>query len=227
MGTPHHVGVIVDGNRRWAKQRGLSTLEGHRAGYARVKALARWIFARGIPWASFYLFSRENWHRAHEEVAYLFNLLEQGLERDVQDFIRDGIRLQFAGRSSDLRQRTQELMRAAAAKTASGTRGTMVACINYGGQQEIVEAVQQLAASGGNLTQLTAEELKGAMTTRTVPPLDLIIRTSGEQRLSNFLLWEAAYAELYFTSTLFPDFSEDNLNQALAWYASRHRRFGM
>ncbi len=226
MSQPKHVAVIVDGNRRWAKAKNLPSLEGHRAGYTRVKELARWLFARGVKFASFYLFSRENWNRSAEEVAYLFNLLDDGLERDVKDFVRDGIRLRFAGSRTELKPRTQKLMRQAEAETAAGTKGTIVACINYGGQQEIVEGVRKLAAEGTNLAELTPEGLKAGLTTAQVPPVDLMIRTSGEQRISNFLLWELAYAELYFTPVLFPDFSEKNLDEALVWYHSRERRFG-
>ena len=226
MSVPQHVGVIVDGNRRWAKAKGLPTLEGHEAGYRRVKELARWLFSRGVKLASFYLFSRENWHRSKEGVAYLMRLLEQGLARDVKEFKRDAIRLLFAGGREQLPPRLRELMRQATEETKQGTAGTVCACINYGGQQEIVEAVQRLAASGRELSELSADELKGAMTTAELPPCDLIIRTSGEQRLSNFLLWESAYAELYFTPTLFPDFNEVELDKALAWFSDRQRRFG-
>ncbi len=226
MPLPNHVAVIVDGNRRWAKAQGLPTLEGHRAGYTRVKELARWLFKRGVGWASFYLFSRENWSRSAEEVAYLFNLLDEGLERDIDDFVRDGIRLHFAGSRSELKPRTQELMRGAEAATAGGTKGNIVACVNYGGQQEIVEGVRRLAEAGADLKNVTAEQLKASLSTATVPPVDLMIRSSGEQRTSNFLLWELAYAELYFTPRLFPDFSEADLAEVLAWYQKRNRRFG-
>ena len=226
MSVPQHVGVIVDGNRRWVKAKGLPTLEGHEAGYRRVKELARWLFSRGVKLASFYLFSRENWHRSKEEVAYLMRLLEQGLARDVKEFKRDAIRLLFAGGREQLPPRLRQLMQQATEETKQGTAGTVCACINYGGQQEIVEAVQRLAASGRELSELSADELKGAMTTAELPPCDLIIRTSGEQRLSNFLLWESAYAELYFTPVLFPDFNEVELDKALAWFSDRQRRFG-
>ena len=226
MSVPQHVGVIVDGNRRWAKAKGLPTLEGHEAGYRRVKELARWLFSRGVKLASFYLFSRENWHRSKEGVAYLMRLLEQGLARDVKEFKRDAIRLLFAGGREQLPPRLRQLMQQATEETKQGTAGTVCACINYGGQQEIVEAVQRLAASGRELSELSADELKGAMTTAELPPCDLIIRTSGEQRLSNFLLWESAYAELYFTPTFFPDFNEVELDKALAWFSDRQRRFG-
>lgn len=226
MSDIKHIAVIVDGNRRWAKARGLPSLEGHRQGYKRVKELARWIFSRGIKWASFYLFSRENWNRSKEEVGYLFNLLEQGLKNDVKDFIRDDIKLLFVGSRRELRPSIQELMNKAEQDTCKGKKGTIVSCINYGGQQEIVEGVQRLAAESGDLTKLTADQLKSSLSTRELPPVDLMIRTSGEQRISNFLLWEIAYAELYFTPIFFPDFSESDLDQAINWYQSRERRFG-
>ena len=226
MSDIKHVGVIVDGNRRWAKARGLPTLEGHRAGYVRVKELARWLFARGVTYASFYLFSRENWKRSQSEVSYLMALLEQGLKKDTAEFVRDSIRLRFAGLRAGLSTSLQELMIKAEQATVAGNKGTVVACINYGGQQEIVEAVQQLAKSGSDLSGLTLDQLKAALTTAELPPADLIIRTSGEQRLSNFLLWESAYSELYFTPQLFPDFTETDLDQALSWFNDRQRRFG-
>jgi undecaprenyl diphosphate synthase len=226
MPLPKHVAIIVDGNRRWAKANGLPSLEGHRRGYLRVKELARWLFARGIPWASFYLFSRENWNRSKEEVGYLFKLLEEILTTEVDEFVREGVRLRFVGNRAALEPRLQVLMQQSEALTARGVRGNFVACINYGGQQDIVEAVQRLAREGANLEQLTLEKLKGALTSAELPPVDLMVRTSGEQRTSNFLPWELTYAELYFTPTLFPDFSENDLDEALAWYQNRQRRFG-
>ncbi|MBI4434272.1 di-trans,poly-cis-decaprenylcistransferase [Candidatus Uhrbacteria bacterium] len=226
MAQPTHVGIIVDGNRRWARQHNLPTLEGHRRGYARVKEVGRWLIDRGVPWATFYLFSTENWNRAHEEVGYLMRLLEEGLERDVEGFVRDGIRLRFVGSRTRLSPRLQELMARAEEVTSAGARGSMVAAINYGGQQDIVEGVQALARTGVDCSTLTAEQLKSSLSTATLPPADLIIRTSGEQRLSNFLLWESAYAELYFAPMHFPDFSESDLDTALEWYASRERRHG-
>jgi undecaprenyl diphosphate synthase len=226
MSELQHVGVIVDGNRRWAKARGLPTLAGHRAGYARVKELARWLFARGVKYASFYLFSRENWKRSGEEVSYLMRLLEDGLRHDVADFVKDSIQLKFAGGREQLSPVLQQLMREAEQATAQGRKGTIFACINYGGQQDIVEAVRRLAGQASDLKKLTLAELKAALTTAELPACDLVIRTSGEQRLSNFLLWETAYAELYFTPVFFPDFTEAELDQALAWFAKRQRRFG-
>lgn len=226
MSVPRHVGIIVDGNRRWAKARGLPTFEGHRSGYRRVQEVARWLVDRGVAWATFYLFSTENWKRSEEEVGYLMRLLEGALENDIADFVRDGIRLRFIGNRTRLSQRLQELMQRAEETTAGGKRGTMVAAINYGGQQDIVEGVQRVARDGVDCATLTAEQLKSALSTAELPPADLIIRTSGEQRLSNFLLWESAYAEISFTPVLFPDFAESDLDTALEWYAARERRHG-
>jgi undecaprenyl diphosphate synthase len=226
MTLPTHVGIVVDGNRRWARAHGLPTLEGHRRGYARVKEVARWLINRGVPWATFYLFSTENWNRAKEEVSYLMALLEEGLRRDVDEYVRDYIRLRFVGDREGLSLRIRDGMAQAEERTAAGARGTMVAAINYGGHHDIVHAIQRLARAGVDLTVVTAEQLKGALSTAELPPLDLVIRTSGEQRLSNFLLWEAAYTEMYFTPTYFPDFDERELDQALEWYAGRERRYG-
>ncbi|MDO8599018.1 MAG: polyprenyl diphosphate synthase, partial [bacterium] len=206
--------------------RGLPTFEGHRHGYRRVQEVARWLIDRGVTWVTFYLFSTENWKRSEEEVGYLMRLLEGALENDIADFVRDGIRLRFIGNRTRLAQRLQELMQRAEETTVGGKRGTMVAAINYGGQQDVVEGVQQLVRDGVDCATLTAEQLKGALSTAELPPADLIIRTSGEQRLSNFLLWESAYAELYFTPVLFPDFAEADLDTALEWYAARERRHG-
>lgn len=227
MPLPNHVAVIVDGNRRWAKAKGLPSLEGHHQGYLRVKEVARWLFKRDVPWVSFYLFSRENWNRSKDEVSYLFKLLEHILTNDVVEFVREGVKLSFVGLRAELEPRLQELMAKAEAATVGGTKGNFVACINYGGQQEVVEGVQRLAEQGVDLKHLTAEQLKASLSTAELPPVDLMIRTSGEQRTSNFLLWELAYAELYFTPTLFPDFSEGDLDAALGWYQARQRRFGV
>jgi len=192
-----------------------------------VQEVGRWLIDRGTQWATFYLFSTENWKRSAEEVGYLMRLLEEALENDVAGFVRDGIRLRFVGNRARLSERLQALMTRAEEATAVGVRGTIVAAMNYGGQQDIVEGVQALARTGADCSTLTSEQLKSALSTAELPPADFIIRTSGEQRLSNFLLWESAYAELYFTPTHFPDFDEAELDRALAWYASRERRLGV
>lgn len=223
---PTHVGIIVDGNRRWAKAQGLPTFAGHQRGYQNVRTMVRHLLSRGVSYVTCYLFSRENWKRSSEEVAYLMQLLTDVLRNEVASFIKDSIRLAFIGNRSAFSPELQLLMEQAEARTAAGTAGTFVAALNYGGQQDILEAVQKLATSGANLASLTAEELKQAMSTAHLPPCDLIIRTSGEQRLSNFLLWEGAYAELYFSSSMFPEFTTAEIDKILHWFASRERRFG-
>ena len=226
LNIPTHVGIIVDGNRRWAKAQGLPTLAGHQRGYQNVRIIVKHLLGRGVSYVTCYLFSRENWKRSSEEVAYLMQLLTDVLRNEVASFIEDSIRLTFIGNRSAFSPELQLLMEQAEARTAAGTAGTFVAALNYGGQQDILEAVQKLAKSGANLTSVTAEELKQALSTAHLPPCDLIIRTSGEQRLSNFLLWEGVYAELYFSPVMFPDFSEAQADEALGWYAGRSRRFG-
>jgi len=226
MALPNHVGVIVDGNRRWAKQRGLTSLEGHRQGYQKVHEAARWLFDQGVVWATFYLFSTENWRRAPEEVAYIFKLFEDTIKTDTANLVKDGIRCYFVGNRGELRPALQELMNQAEEQTKFGRKGNLVAAINYGGRAAIIDGVRQLARSGAALINLTEEQLKQSLSTKDLPDLDLVIRTSGEQRLSNFLLWEAAYAELYFSPNFFPDWQKEDLRLALDWYATRQRRFG-
>lgn len=222
-----HVGIIVDGNRRWAGERGLPKLEGHRQGYKNVRALASAIFERGVPYASFYLFSRENWNRAPEEVDYLMRLFEEILTAELDSFVQEGIKLLFIGNRTELSERLRILMGETEEKTRMGTKGNFLACINYGGQQDIVEAVRALAQQKEDLKNLNCEQLQRALSTHLAPPVDLIIRTSGEQRLSNFMVWESAYAELYFSPKFFPDFNERDLDEALGWYKLRQRRFGV
>lgn len=226
MTKPNHVGIIVDGNRRWAKQQGLPSLEGHRHGYKRVQEVARWLFDQGVSWATFYLFSTENWRRSQTEVDYLFKLFEDSIKQEAKQLAADGIRLRFVGDRIVLKPTIQQLMLEAEEITKSGLHGNLVAAINYGGRPAIVEAIRSLAKSSTDLSSLTEEQFKTKLNTKDLPDLDLIIRTSGEQRLSNFLLWEAAYAELYFSPKFFPDFQKEDLDLALDWYDNRTRRFG-
>lgn len=226
MELPNHIGVIVDGNRRWAKAQGLPAMEGHRQGYRRVQQMARWLFKRQVAWVTFYLFSTENWQRHPTEVKYLFKLFENSIKTETSKLVKDGIRLLFVGDRLALPTPLPKLMAAAEQATKAGRKGNLVAAINYGGRQAIVEGVKQLARQGQDLRQLTAEQLKASLTSRELPDLDLVIRTSGEQRLSNFLLWESAYAELYFSPKYFPEFDEADLESVLDWYSRRQRRFG-
>lgn len=222
MEAPQHIGFIMDGNRRWAKERGLPSFEGHHAGYELVKKLGPWCLARGVKVLTFYAFSVENWKRASDEVGYLMDLLMQAITKDLDILSRDGIRLKVIGRRADLSPKIQQAIAAAEEKTKNNTAGTMQLAISYGGRDEIVRAAQAAARDG----QLTEESLAQHLDTAGLPDPDLIIRTSGEQRLSGFLLWQAAYSELLFVNKYWPDFSESDLDAALGWYADRDRRYG-
>ena len=222
--VPAHVGIIVDGNRRWAKQQGLSSLEGHREGYANLSRISQAAFKRGVKFLSVYAFSTENWNRPAEEVSYLMKLIRLIFKQDINLFKQQGIRLRWVGSKHGLDTDIIKLIAQAEAETAGGQAGQLVVCFNYGGKLEVVEAVQGLVDEG--VRTVTEEQIDNHLYAPDVPPLDLIIRTSGEQRISNFMLWRAAYAELYFTNKLWPAFSEADLDAALAEYDKRERRFG-
>ena len=216
----------MDGNRRWAEQHGLPQLEGHRRGYQVVKKLGNWCIDRGIEVLTVYAFSTENWNRSKTEVKYLMNLFELAMLREVDDLHRKNIRLAVIGRVKDLPKRLQNRIAAAAAKTKHNTRGTLQLAINYGGRAEIVDAMRKVVRSARDSSKITEKSISEAMYTAHQPDPDMIIRTSGEQRLSGFLAWQGVYSELYFTEKFWPDFNEKELDKALAEYTRRQRRFG-
>lgn len=220
---PAHVGIILDGNRRWAKQQGLPTLEGHRQGAEVFKEIAKHAFKKGVKHVSAYIFSTENWQRTEEEVGYLMNLVIKAVEQYLEEFHKDGIRIVVLGRRDGLRKKVLEAITRSEQATKDNTKGTLALCFNYGGQQEIVDAAKKLAE---NDQEITTESLRESLYNSDLPDIDLIIRASGEQRLSNFMLWRAAYAELYFTPILWPAFKTNDFDSALADYAGRQRRFG-
>lgn len=221
---PTHLGIIMDGNRRWAKQQGLPTLKGHRQGLDTFKDISLAAFDRGIKYVSAYVFSTENWQRAEEEVSYLMGLVNKGIEKQLDSFHSAGIKLVMLGARTGIDDAILETIDNAVATTKNNIKGTLALCFNYGGQDEIVEAAQALIDRGE--TKVTPQNLSQAMYEPEVPPIDFIIRTSGEQRLSGFMLWRAAYSELYFTDTLWPAFTTEDLDIALEEYARRQRRFG-
>ncbi len=226
---PHgirHLGIILDGNRTWARGRGLPTLEGHRRGYDRLKEFGDWCIARGIPMVTAFAFSTENWNRAPEEVAYLMELLERALSREVDEFDKRGVRLRVIGRREGLPTAIVRAAAAAEERTKNNGKMTLQLAINYGGRPEIVDAAKRALAAGLTPETLTEEAFTRFLYAPETPDPDLIIRTAGHRRLSGFLLWEAAYSELHFTKTLWPDFSEVDLDAALADYAGRVRKFG-
>ncbi len=220
---PNHIGFILDGNRRWAKEQGLSTLEGHRAGYNNLKDITKTAVNRGISYISAYIFSTENWNRTKAEVKYLMNLAYIILTKDIKELHKENIRVVWLGTKDRLSDKLLGAISQAEGTTKSNTRGTLALCFNYGGQQEIAEAASQLAQKGD---AITVDSIRGALYHPEIPDVDFIIRTSGEQRISNYMLWRAAYAELYFVQKHWPAFNADDLDEALAEYAKRQRRFG-
>ncbi len=222
---PVTIGVIVDGNRRWARAKGLPTLEGHRAGYNRVKELLGWARDAGVKNAIFYVFSTENWKRAPEEVTYLMELLRSiFLENEIAAFRREGVRIRVVGDRTMLAADLQELIAKVENETKDQTKMILALALSYGGRREIIAAVN--ARLVGDKKEITEEEFAEHLWTAGIPDSDLIIRTGGERRLSNFLPWQTVYSELFFTDTLFPDFSKEEFTRILDDFASRERRFG-
>ena len=224
--VPNHLGLIVDGNRRWAREHGVSTAQGHRRGYGNLKNVCRAALKYGVRYVSAYVFSTENWQRDQQEVRDLMKLLKWVVTHEVKEFHREGIRLRVIGDKAKLGAAMMTAIHDAESLTEHNTRGTLLLCLDYGGQQEIVAAVKQIAAAGTAPEDITVDMVTQHLYAPDVPPPDLIIRTSGEQRLSNFMLWESAYSELAFVPAYFPDFDEAGLKEMLDEYARRKRRFG-
>jgi undecaprenyl diphosphate synthase len=224
--VPRHVAVIMDGNRRWARQRGVSEAEGHSAGVDAIRPIVERAGDAGVEALSIFAFSRENWQRDDEEVATLFALMEAAIRREVPDLIRDGVRIRVLGRLEELPSSTRESIQQAIADTAAGTKLALNIAFNYSGRSEIVDAARKALADGLSPTELDEQHIEERLYTAQLPPLDLLIRTGGEQRISNFLIWQAAYAELFFSDRLWPDFDQAEFDAALAEYARRSRRFG-
>jgi undecaprenyl diphosphate synthase len=224
--VPQHLGLILDGNRRWAKANNKSVAEGHREGYVNLKRLVKWSVKYGVRYVSAYVFSTENWQRDRQEVRDIMKLLRWVLKHEVKELNRNGIRLRVVGSKVKLGAAMLRAIHQAEVETRDNTRGTLLLCLDYGGQQEIVDAVKSIAASGIMPEEITPDLISHHLYAPDVPPLDLVIRTSGEQRLSNFMLWESAYSELYFPDKYWPDFDEAALKLAIDDYAKRHRRFG-
>ena len=224
--TPQHVGYIVDGNRRWAKQRGLSAYDGHAAGYAALQDVLIATFEQGVSYVSAYVFSTENWQRSPKEVKHIMSLVLRMLTRDLDALADRNICLVVLGERDELTSTVRSAIRAAEEKTRANDGGMLALCFNYGGQQEIVHAIKQAINNTEMVDSLTAENLTQYMYAPEIPPCDLIVRTSGEMRLSNFMLWRAAYSELVFIEKNWPDMTKNDVTAILQTYASRKRRFG-
>ena len=220
--VPRHVAIIMDGNGRWAKQRGLPRVAGHKAGAEAVRRTLQAAADAGVEVLTLYAFSSENWRRSNEEIADLTGLMRYYVEKELQRLIDERVKLLLIGDYQAFGPQMTRLLDEAVAKTAQNDRLTLVVALNYGSQQEIAAAAAKAAASG----DVSIESIGSHLETAGLPDLDLLIRTSGEVRLSNFLLWQAAYAELLFTPLLWPDFDEQALNDAIAQFSERQRRFG-
>lgn len=222
--VPQHVGYIMDGNRRWARERGLPGYEGHMAGYAAFKEVLRATIQQGVKYVSVYAFSTENWSRPQVEVGKIMSLVLQALAKDMSLFTDNDVRFMLVGSREGLDRKLRQSLEKAEAETAHGTAGTLVLCFNYGGQQEIADACNKLVQAG--VTDISPEMIAQNLYAPEVPPIDLLVRTSGEQRLSNFMLWRAAYSELLFLEKYWPDMTKDDVTGILEEYARRQRRFG-
>lgn len=220
---PRHVAVIMDGNGRWAKQRGQPRAMGHRAGVKSVRRVLRAAHAAGVQVLTVYAFSQENWRRPADEVRLLMQLFVKTLAREINQMHRNSIRVSFIGDHRDFDPLLRAEMRRAEHLTTLNMGLTLVVAVGYGGHWDIAQAAQQLA---DKRQAITIESLEAHLDTAGLPHPDLLIRTGGERRISNFLLWQLAYSELYFCDTLWPDFGDAEFGDALAWYAGRERRFG-
>ena len=229
-GAPRHVAIIMDGNGRWATNKGWPRLVGHRKGSERVKEIVRAAPALGIEWLTVYAFSTENWKRSTEEVLGLMKLFARYIKREAEALSDEGVRMRFIGDRSRLDPKLQDLMHWIETRTARHSRLNFTVAINYGGRDELLRATRALAgrAARGEIQAEALDEaaMDAALDTRDLPPPDLVIRTSGEYRVSNFLLWQAAYAEFEFSPVLWPDFTPEILAEILGRFAARERRFG-
>src|SRR5436853_1145401 len=224
--VPRHVGIIMDGNGRWARRQGRPASFGHRAGVRSIKRVLQACEDFGVHALSIYAFSTENWARPRAEVRALMRLFHETMQREIDEMHRRGVRIVVSGRRTELSARMRSRIDEAMARTAHNKNGVLNVCLNYGGRAEIVDAARKLIADGVPARQVDENAISSRMYFPDLPDPDLIIRTAGERRVSNFLLWQGAYSEMLVTDTLWPDFGADDLKAALADYGSRVRRFG-
>ena len=226
---PYHVGIILDGNGRWATERGLKRSEGHKAGFETLKILSKHVFTRGVKVLSVFAFSTENFNRTKDEVDYLMNLFLKGFKSSIKEFNKNNIKVVFSGRKEPLSDKVYKSMKSLEKETLNNTGGILNICLNYGGQTEIVDTTKKLindVLDGKLKTEDITPEIFMKNLYNDLPPMDFLIRTSGEIRVSNFMLFSLAYAEMYFPNTYFPDFKESEFDKALEEYTKRDRRFG-
>lgn len=223
---PRHLGFIVDGNRRWAKKHGLPAYEGHLAGYNALKDVVLDVADAGVEYLSLYTFSTENWQRAKEEVDNLMGLMMRLFKTDVKLLLDNDLRLLVLGTRDKLPKKMNDAIDEVQRQTAHCKRATIAICFNYGGQQEVVEAVKRIVEQKTSPDDITVELISKNLYQPDVPPVDIIVRTSGEKRLSNFMLWRSPYSELLFLDKFWPDMKKSDVTDILEEYSNRHRRFG-
>lgn len=223
---PRHIAFIMDGNGRWAEQRGLSRLQGHRAGVNNIRSLIRFLNSKGIPFVTLYAFSTENWRRPEDEVNGIFLILEEIIGKEARELHKNGVRIRHIGSLDGLSPKLHQSIKEAIELTAGNTGMTLGVALNYGGRAEILNAVRQLVAAGARPEEIDEKSFQEQLYTADFPDVDLVIRTGGEIRTSNLLIWQTAYSEYYFTPVLWPDFNEEELEKALLAYSQRQRRFG-
>lgn len=223
---PRHVAIIMDGNGRWARQRGLARIEGHEAGTENIRRITHAAGRMGIKYLTLWAFSAENWRRPKEEVEGILNILSRAIETETDELHRQGAQLRHIGDLGSLSPELREAIGDAIHRTRNNDKLVLTLAFNYGGRQELLRAVREIVASGVDADDIDEEMIERHLYTRDLPDPDLIIRTSGEYRLSNFLCWQGAYSELHFCPTLWPDFGPEHLEAAVMDYAHRERRFG-
>lgn len=224
--VPAHVGYILDGNRRWARMHSLPEFDGHLAGYNALKDVIEGSIEQGVKYVSVYAFSTENWQRDKKEVANLMRLVMRAISSDLGRFVKNGIRLRILGHREGLSEKLIEAIEKVEESTKLLTRGTVLVCFNYGGHREIADAARQCVEDGLSAQEITEEAIVKRLYAPDVPPLDIIVRTSGEQRLSNFMLWRASYSELLFLKKYWPDMTKEDVTDIIEEYNRRQRRFG-
>lgn len=223
---PQHVGYILDGNRRWAKQHGLPTYEGHLAGYNALQDVIEATSDAGVKYISFYTFSTQNWNRAEDEVRGIMSLIRRLFKSDIKRLVKEGYRVVVMGSSEGVPEDIVGYIEQAEELSKKGTRATLAVCFNYGGQEEIVRAARRLVEQGVSAEDITIDSFAGVLDHPEVPPCDLVVRTSGELRLSDYMLWRAAYSEFIFLEKFWPEMTKEDVSVILDEYSRRGRRFG-
>ena len=224
---PNHVAIIMDGNGRWATKRGMSRLDGHIAGFNTIHDIVRYLGEIDqIKYATFYAFSTENWGRPEAEVKGIFNILNESISSEAEELHQNNVRIRWLGRAEGLAPKLINNINDAVTLTANNSGMTLALALNYGGRQEITDAMRHIVSKNVSLEHINEQLIANHLYTADMPDVDLLIRTAGELRISNFLLWQAAYAEFYFTPVLWPDFNRAEMNKALKAYRERKRRFG-